>query len=167
MSLRLTILSPVVLASNCNVLELTVGAAAYLSLQSWLDTGMHGKSGERDPDPLLGVLGALDALPTKVRLISQLAIVPAPIDWSRREQRKAIEPALEPERQQMQRSLAAQRLPAGERAPSLPLLQLGGTVLVGLVSFPSWKAWLPAPFFRQVMALFEWFMTPHDLLDLL
>ena len=73
---------------TASVVELRAGAASYLPLHSW-DDHPQGKN-----DPLLGVLGALDGLPQEMRVVSQLALVPAPANWSRHDQRKAIEHAL-------------------------------------------------------------------------
>ena len=88
---------------TASAVELKAGAASYLPLHMW-DDRPQGRN-----DPLLGVLGALDALPQEMRVVSQLALVPAPANWSRHDQRKAVEHALEPERQQTQQQLAVQR----------------------------------------------------------
>ena len=75
-----------------SVVELQAGQASYLPLQEF----EHRNTGD---DPNLGILAAVDALPSDVRAIAQLALVPDPPTWSRPYQRKALEHALEPERQ--------------------------------------------------------------------
>ncbi len=72
--------------------ELRTGAASYLPL------ALTAEDAPPEHDPLLGILAALDAVPSGMRAICQLTLVPAPATWSRSYQRKAIEPALEPER---------------------------------------------------------------------
>jgi energy-coupling factor transporter ATP-binding protein EcfA2 len=74
--------------------ELASGAAAYLPLRT-LDERERRQEGS---DPLLGLLAALDHLPKGARAIAQLALVPAPPQWSAPYRRRAIEHALEPER---------------------------------------------------------------------
>jgi energy-coupling factor transporter ATP-binding protein EcfA2 len=76
--------------------ELASGAAAYLPLRT-LDERERRQEGS---DPLLGLLAALDHLPKGARAVAQLAVVPAPPQWSAPYRRRAIEHALEPERQQ-------------------------------------------------------------------
>jgi hypothetical protein len=49
-------------------------------------------------DPILGLLGALDNLDEGTRAVAQLALVPAPDNWSSAYARKGIEHALQPER---------------------------------------------------------------------
>ena len=49
-------------------------------------------------DPILGLLGALDNLDEGTRAVAQLALVPAPDNWSSTYTRKGIEHALQPER---------------------------------------------------------------------
>ena len=123
---------------TASAVELQAGAASYLPLQVW-DDRAQGRN-----DPLLGVLGALDEVPQGMRVVSQLALVPAPANWSRHDQRKAIEHALEPERQQTQQQLAVQRgQVVGGTGPGLPILIIGGLLLVVLLNYKSIQSWLP------------------------
>src|SRR5579884_4304678 len=108
-----------------SALELRPGAAAYLPLQT--ETRMLLQKGS---DPILGLLAALDALPDGLRAVAQVALVPAPPTWSRANQRKAIEHALEPERSRERWQMMAAREGAG--APS-PVLLIGGGFLLGML----------------------------------
>ena len=110
-----------------SVVELHAGQASYLPLQEF----DHGSKGE---DPILGILGALDALPSDLRAIAQIALVPASPTWSQPYQRKALEHALEPERQQDRQKQVASRGDAG--APSTVLLVMGALFLSWLLSLP-------------------------------
>ncbi|MBO0784310.1 MAG: hypothetical protein J2P37_36365, partial [Ktedonobacteraceae bacterium] len=80
-----------------SVVELQLGSDPYEPLQAMHHRDAHRQKGH---DPLLGLLAALDLLPPSLRAITQLVIVPAPPDWSRRYQRKAMEHPLASERQQ-------------------------------------------------------------------
>ena len=82
-----------------SVVELCTGAPAYLPLRTFAPALPETAP---EADPLLSILAALDALPPGVRAVCQLALVPAPANWSRQYQRKAIEHALDPERQREQ-----------------------------------------------------------------
>ncbi|MBV9257935.1 MAG: hypothetical protein JO215_07940 [Ktedonobacteraceae bacterium] len=117
-----------------SVVELHAGQAAYLPLQEF----ERMKNGE---DPILGILGALDALPSDIREIAQLALVPVPPTWSKSYQRKALEHALEPERQHNRQKLATDRSDAG--APSSFLLVIGALFLAGYFLFQRYPKLLP------------------------
>jgi len=80
------------------VVELTPGAAPYLSLRSW-DTRIGSSRDATGADPILGVLSSLQGLPPDTRAIVQLAMLPARPTWSRTHLRKAVEHPLEPERE--------------------------------------------------------------------
>jgi hypothetical protein len=108
-----------------SALELRTGAASYLPLQT--DTRMLLQKGS---DPILGLLAALDALPNDLRAVTQVALAPASPTWSRPNQRKAIEHALEPERSRERWQMMAAR--EGVGAPSTALL-IGGGLLLGLL----------------------------------
>jgi len=71
-----------------------------------------------------------------MRAITQLALVPAPADWSKANQRKAIEHALEPERQKA-------RLGQHRSGPSTMTLILGAGVLLLLVLYGRYKQSMP------------------------
>ena len=118
------------------MVELHPGQASYLPLQEY-------ERLENGEDPLLGLLGALDALPSDLRAIAQIALVPAPPTWSQPYQRKALEHALEPERQQDRRNQVAAHDEGG--APSTALLVIGALFLAGyflLQRFPEIAACL-------------------------
>jgi hypothetical protein len=132
------------------VVELTVRGQPYLSLRTpdprtWHSSGSSQQTIVGD-DPLLAVLGALGDLPEGVRVIAQLALLPASVQWSRPYRRKAVEHPLESERERGRRQQAAGKNGNG---PSLGLIfALGilvalallwrrfGTVLLPLV--PLW-----------------------------
>ena len=105
-----------------SVVELHAGQASYLPWQEF----EHRNTGE---DPILGILAAVDTLPSDVRAIAQIALVPAPPTWSRPYQRKALEHALEPERQQDRRKQITARDEVG--TPNTMLLVLGALFLGG------------------------------------
>jgi hypothetical protein len=76
-----------------SVVELCAGAAAYLPLRAF---------GEREwqqegADPLLGILGVFNHLPSHMRVVTQLALLPASPTWSSPYLRKAVEHPLEQE----------------------------------------------------------------------
>ncbi|GER88955.1 hypothetical protein KDW_31170 [Dictyobacter vulcani] len=141
-----------------SAIELKAGAAAYLPLRSWTE---DEQSSDHAMDPLLGVLGALDTLPPGVRVISQLALAPAPMNWSRRHQRKAIEHALEPAREKERHVLREQHRPMGERGPSLPILMLGALLLVGVMTYSTWKNMMPISWQQAIAGLLHDIITPH------
>jgi hypothetical protein len=129
-----------------SVVELQPGQAAYLPLQEFA----RMKQGE---DPILGILGAVDGLPSDLRAIAQLALVPAPPTWSQAYQRKALEHALEPERQHDRQTLATARGDAG--APSTVFLVLGALILAVYFLFQYdphlMPTWVP-PAFEAILA---------------
>ena len=80
---------------RASICELRHAGPHFLSLETFESTGrsgsprsqMHGGSRSRVPqadiaDPILGVLAALDRVPPAIRVIAQLALVPAPDTWS-------------------------------------------------------------------------------------
>src|SRR6266700_62700 len=77
-----------------SVMELSAGAASYLPLKSWRERELL----QEGTDPVLGLLAALGKLSPDLRVIAQLALVPAPHAWSRASQRLAVEHPLEQER---------------------------------------------------------------------
>ena len=135
------------------------GAASYLPLRSWNE---DETSSQHATDPLIGVLGALDALPEGVRVLSQLALVPAPSNWSRRYQRKAIEHALEPQRQQERQALTAQRGTSEGQGPGWPVLLLGGLLLLVASSYTLWKNRVPPSLLALVTSWLYGVAMPHS-----
>jgi hypothetical protein len=79
-------------------------------------------------DPLLGILGVFNHLPAHMRVVIQLALIPASPTWSRTYRRKSVEHPLEQER------LRARREMSGAQANGPSTLQLVGMgVLVELL----------------------------------
>ncbi|GCE12515.1 type IV secretory system conjugative DNA transfer family protein [Tengunoibacter tsumagoiensis] len=120
-----------------SALELQAGEASYLPLQSWNDQTAE----QEGADPLLGLLAALDGVPENTRIVAQLALAPAAANWSHKDQRKAVEHALEPERNAQRQALSQQYLTGG--APSTPLIILGMIVIALLIGYTRFKSWLP------------------------
>ena len=77
-----------------SALELTAGAASYLPLHRWRERELT----QQGTDPVLGLLAALGHLPADLRVVAQLALVPAQERWSQTSQRLAVEHPLEQER---------------------------------------------------------------------
>ncbi len=84
---------------ECSVVELRPGAASYLPLRSWRPRDLL----EEGTDPLLGLLAAFGSLPVGMRVVAQLALLPASPTWSAHSRRYAVEHPLEKERTQSQR----------------------------------------------------------------
>jgi hypothetical protein len=125
-----------------SLVELETGAPAYLPLRTYAPAQPEIAP---EADPLLSILGALDAVPSDLRAVCQLSLVPAPANWSRRYQRKAIEHALDPERLREQRQLQhlqAASIPGnvtGARSPQLfQVCLLGVALLVCWSLLPPW-----------------------------
>jgi hypothetical protein len=83
---------------------LRLRAPAYLPLRTFSDVDLDGERAAQ-ADPLLGILSSLGDLPQGWRGLSQLVVEPAPDDWCRAYQRRAVQHPLEHER--VQRPLAA------------------------------------------------------------
>jgi len=88
--------------------------------------------GEVGVDPLLGILAAMDGLPTGARVGAQLALASAPETWSRSLQRLAVEHPLAQERAQetLRARTAASSASASGGPPLLPLLALLGVAAI-------------------------------------
>jgi hypothetical protein len=91
-------------------IELRPGAASYLPLRSYRERELPTEG----TDPLLGLLAAMSQVPTNVRLVTQLALLPLSPSWSQAERRKAVEHPLEPERMRQRRDMNS----SGSTAPS-------------------------------------------------
>src|SRR2546421_5920934 len=76
-----------------SVVELCPGAAAYLPLRAFREREWQ----QEGADPLLGILGVFNHLPPQMRVVTQLALLPASPTWSRPYLRKAVEHPLEQE----------------------------------------------------------------------
>jgi len=85
-----------------SAIELCAGAAAYLPLHAWRERELL----QEGADPLLGILAAFNHLPAHMRVVTQLALVPAPPTWSRTFRRKSVEHPLEKERLRERRELS-------------------------------------------------------------
>jgi len=120
-----------------SAVELRAGAAAYLPLRSLRERELL----QEGADPLLGILGVFNHLPAHMRVVAQLALIPASPTWSRPYRRKSVEHPLEQERLRARRELST------VQANSPGTLQLVGMgVLVALLLL-----WLR--FKRQLNAL--------------
>jgi DNA helicase HerA-like ATPase len=86
---------PLICASgeSCSVVELRPGAASYLPLRSWKAREITTEG----TDPLLGILASFGSLPEGTRAVAQLALVPAPPQWSAPNRRYAVEHPLQKE----------------------------------------------------------------------
>lgn len=109
-----------------SAVELCAGAATYLPLHAWRERQLL----QEGADPLLGMLAVFNHLPPNMRIVAQLALIPAPPTWSRPYRRKSVEHPLEQER------LRARREGSGTQAsgPStFQLVSLGMLVALLLV----------------------------------
>ncbi len=147
------------LDETVSVVELQAGQASYLPLQEF-------ERMNKGEDPILGILGALDGLPSDIRAIAQLALVPAPPNWSQTYQRKALEHALEPERQRDRQKQAMARDTVG--APSTLMLMIAALFLAGyfLLQYDPHllPVWVPSTF--QMLLQGNWrqvVIGPHHL----
>jgi hypothetical protein len=77
-----------------SAVELRAGAAAYLPLRAFRERELL----QEGADPLLGILGVFNHLPAHMRVVTQLALIPASPTWSQPYRRKSIEHPLEQER---------------------------------------------------------------------
>jgi hypothetical protein len=85
-----------------SVMELRPGAAAYLPLRAVRERELL----QEGADPLLGVLGVFNHLPAHLRVVTQLALLPASPTWSQGYRRKSVEHPLEQERLRIRRELS-------------------------------------------------------------
>ena len=85
-----------------SAVELRAGAAAYLPLHAFRERELM----QEGADPLLGILGVFNHLPSHMRVVTQLALIPAPPTWSRTYRRKSVEHPLEQERLRARRDLS-------------------------------------------------------------
>jgi hypothetical protein len=85
-----------------SAVELRAGAVAYLPLRAFRERELL----QEGADPLLGILGVFNHLPSHLRVVAQLALIPAPPTWSRDYRRKSVEHPLEQERLRARRELS-------------------------------------------------------------
>jgi hypothetical protein len=109
-----------------SAIELHAGAAAYLPLRVLRERDLQ----QEGADPLLGILGVFNHLPPHLRVVSQLALIPASPTWSHAYRRKSVEHPLEQERLRARRELSGTQI----RNPStFRLVGMGVLVAVLLV----------------------------------
>jgi hypothetical protein len=118
-------LDPLVLRAGetVSVVELHPGAAAYLPLRAVREHELQ----QEGADPLLGILGVFNHVPPHMRVVTQLALLPAPATWSSAYRRKSVEHPLEQEHLRNRRELS------GNQAQSPSTFQL--VAMGSLVSF--------------------------------
>ena len=85
-----------------SAVELRAGAAAYLPLRAFRERELL----QEGADPLLGILGVFNHLPAHMRVVTQLALIPASPTWSRAYRRKSVEHPLEQERLRARREIS-------------------------------------------------------------
>ena len=85
-----------------SAVELRAGAAAYLPLRVFRERELL----QEGADPLLGILGVFNHLPAHMRVVTQLALIPASPTWSRPYRRKSVEHPLEQERLRTRREFS-------------------------------------------------------------
>ena len=107
-----------------SAVELRAGAAAYLPLR----TSRASELLQEGADPLLGILGVFNHLPPHMRVVTQLALIPAPPTWSHAYRRKSVEHPLEQERLRARRELSGAQ---GSGPGTFQLVGMG--VLVALL----------------------------------
>ena len=111
-------------SEEVSVVELCAGAAAYLPLRAFREREWQHEGA----DPLLGILGVFNHLPPQLRVVTQLALLPASPTWSSPYLRKAVEHSLE------QEHLRARLDLSGRQASGPGTFQLVGLgVLVALL----------------------------------
>ncbi len=117
-----------------SVVELQAGAASYLPLQTWEEQALR----QPGTDPVLGILAAM-TLPPEMRAVTQIALVPASPNWSKHQQRRALEPALDAEKKHLQEQMQEARQGAPSTLGVLLLIVLCGIlVLVPHLTIPLW-----------------------------
>jgi len=89
-------------SETVSAVELRAGAAAYLPLRAFRERELL----QEGADPLLGILGVFNHLPSHMRVVTQLALIPASPTWSRTYRRKSVEHPLEQVRLRARRELS-------------------------------------------------------------
>ena len=120
-----------------SVVELRAGAQAYLPLHAWRERELL----QEGADPLLGILGVFNHLPPSMRVVAQLALLPASPAWSQPYRRKSVEHPLE------QEHLRARRELSGAQGSGPSTLQLVGMGILVTLLLVWWR------FQRQLDAL--------------
>ncbi len=139
-----------------SAVELSAGAAAYLPLRKWQEREWQ----QEGADPLLGLLGVFNHLPAHMRVVTQLALLPASPTWSRAYRRKSVEHPLEQEHLRQRREMN------GTQTSDPGTLQLVGMGILVAVLLVWWRfqkqinAHLPAWLVQDGLALLHG-KTPH------
>ena len=125
---------PVQLEDNeqaaCCVMRLRAGE--HLPIRMYQDRDLDSDAGAPQTDPLLGVLGTLQSLPTGWRAVCQVVLLePAPANWARAYQRLALE-----------HPISAERNGRGDAATSLgSVVSITGLGAAALAGLSMWSAW--------------------------
>jgi hypothetical protein len=85
-----------------SAVELRAGAAAYLPLRTFRERELL----QEGADPLLGIMGVFNHVPATMRVVTQLALIPAAPTWSEPYRRKSVEHPLEQERMSARREFS-------------------------------------------------------------
>lgn len=119
-----------------SVVELRAGAAAYLPLRAFRERDLL----QEGADPLLGILAVCNHLPEGVRVVTQLALIPAQLAWSRAYRRKSVEHPLEQERLRTRREMSS----SSASGPSTTQLVGMGALVAFLLLWLRFKRQLDA-----------------------
>jgi hypothetical protein len=130
---------------SVTVVELRPGAASYLPLRSFRERELPTEG----TDPLLGLLAAMSQVPSNIRIVTQLALLPLPPTWSQAERRRAVEHPLEPERMQQRREYST----SGSTAPGTGAIIGVGMLVVLLLLWYRFSQKLPPWILRAGMLL--------------
>ncbi len=132
---------------TASAVELRAGAAAYLPLRAFRERELL----QEGADPLLGIMGVFNHLPPYLRVVAQLALIPAPPTWSRTYRRKSVEHPLEQDR------LRARSELSGVQANGPSTLQLVGMGVLVALLLVWWR------FTRQLDALIPFWLLQAGL----
>src|SRR6266849_3626731 len=132
---------------TASAVELRAGAAAYLPLRAFRERELL----QEGADPLLGIMGVFNHLPPYMRVVAQLALIPAPPTWSRTYRRKSVEHPLEQDR------LRARSELSGVQANGPSTLQLVGMGVLVALLLVWWR------FTRQLDALIPFWLLQAGL----
>jgi hypothetical protein len=132
-----------------SAIELHAGAAAYLPLRIYRERELL----QEGADPLLGILGVFNHLPPHLRVVTQVALLPASPTWSHTYRRKSVEHPLEQERLRVRRELS------GAQVNSPSTFRLVGMGIVVAIPLICWR------FKQQLNRLFPpWLLQAGTLL---
>ncbi len=112
-----------------SVEELRPGAAAYLPLRAFRERELL----QEGADPLLGIMGVFNHLPPHLRIVTQVALLPASPTWSAAYRRKSVEHPLEQEHLRQRREMS------GSYVSSPSTFQLVGLGVLVAVLLVWWR----------------------------